>query len=80
LITNQDTVKKLTFSETAYDKRTKAIEKALVEVSNDGNHEKMVKLPDGSQVLLSKNSKISYPNPFGVTQRSVYLSGEAFLR
>ncbi|MDI9871393.1 FecR family protein [Flectobacillus roseus] len=78
LITNQDTVKKLTFSETAYDKRTKAIEKALVEVSNDGNHEKMVKLPDGSQVLLSKNSKISYPNPFGVTQRSVYLSGEAF--
>ncbi len=78
LLTDHDTMKKLTFSETPYEKRTKMLDIALVEVSNEGSENKTVKLPDGSHVLLSKNSKISYPKPFGVDQRAVYLSGEAF--
>ncbi len=37
-----------------------------------------VVLPDGSKVTLNRNSKITYPEVFGTSQRSVSLTGEAF--
>ncbi|MCA0397538.1 MAG: FecR domain-containing protein [Bacteroidetes bacterium] len=40
---------------------------------------RMVFLPDGSQVMLSANSKLNYPSSFdGLKKREVFLDGEAF--
>lgn len=44
-------------------------------VSSSGKFEE-VELPDGSIVLLNKNSEISYPSKF--EERNVQLTGEAF--
>lgn len=37
-----------------------------------------VKLPDGSQVILNRNSELSYSSSFGDANRTVILKGEAF--
>jgi len=37
-------------------------------------------LPDGSQVWLNKNSKISYPPTFSNSERVIQLEGEAYLQ
>ncbi len=37
-----------------------------------------VKLPDGSQVILNRNSELSYSSSFGDADRTVLLKGEAF--
>lgn len=50
----------------------------IVEVSNAGEEAKYVQLPDGSSVVLQKNSRISYTRQFGSDKRVVILSGEAF--
>lgn len=40
---------------------------------------RMIFLPDGSQVMLSANSKLNYPSSFdGMKKREVFLDGEAF--
>ncbi|GAB3173677.1 FecR family protein [Telluribacter humicola] len=39
---------------------------------------KYVQLPDGSSVVLHRNSSIRFPNRFDPAKREVYLSGEAF--
>lgn len=39
---------------------------------------RVVHLPDGSMVLLNKNSRLDYPRVFGDTSREVVLSGEAY--
>ena len=38
----------------------------------------LITLPDGSKVWVNAGSKITYPADFGVTSRSVYLTGEAY--
>lgn len=42
--------------------------------------QKEVALPDGSKVILNKNSKLSYPENFAGAERSVRLEGEAFFK
>lgn len=39
---------------------------------------KRVRLPDGSQVLLNRNSRLTYPASFADSSRNVTLTGEAF--
>ena len=52
----------------------------IVDHSAEGKHasHKQVKLPDGSLVWLNKNSHLSYNKGFGVDNREITLSGEAF--
>lgn len=51
---------------------------SLQEIVNDTDTTMLVNLPDGSSVLLQKNSRISYPRQFDSLKRETYLSGEAF--
>ncbi|KQS31162.1 FecR family protein [Dyadobacter sp. Leaf189] len=51
---------------------------SIIENENLSASLKYVQLPDGSSVVLHKNSKISYPGDFGKEKRAVFLSGEAF--
>ncbi|WAC14984.1 FecR family protein [Dyadobacter pollutisoli] len=50
----------------------------LKEYINSGELPLKVKLPDGSVVTLSKNSKLSYPKQFEKQKRVVLMSGDAF--
>lgn len=50
----------------------------LVEVINEGEQSKLVQLPDGSSIVLQKNSRLSYKKAFDADKREVYLVGEAF--
>ena len=50
---------------------------AWIEASTALNENTEVTLPDGSTVLLNKNSKLRYPNQFGEL-REVYFEGEAY--
>ncbi|QHV96601.1 FecR family protein [Spirosoma endbachense] len=50
----------------------------IIEVRNDTRPIQHVQLPDGSSVLLQKNSRISFPQQFRPDKREVYLTGEAF--
>lgn len=47
-------------------------------VVNDRLPSQYVQLPDGSAVLLQKNSRISFPQRFSADKREVSLVGEAF--
>lgn len=40
----------------------------------------LYQLPDGTQIWLNKNSKLSYPAHFSDTERIVQLEGEAYLK
>jgi transmembrane sensor len=53
-------------------------EAQIVEVANKEDQARFVQLPDGSSVVLQKNSRISYKKQFDQTKREVVLSGEAF--
>ncbi|MBB6004279.1 FecR family protein [Arcicella rosea] len=50
----------------------------LLEVINEGQKSKLVQLPDGSSIVLQKNSRLSYKKAFDAEKREVYLVGEAF--
>ncbi|MCF0054190.1 FecR family protein [Dyadobacter sp. CY356] len=50
----------------------------IIEVVNLNNKVKYIQLPDGSSVVLRKNSRISYNKQFDADRRVVILSGEAF--
>lgn len=50
----------------------------LIEQTNNTNQTQLLTLSDGSSILLNPNSKLSYPKSFGLKERKVYLSGEAF--
>lgn len=77
-LSKQSGFDEFSFQKTAYKKRTEDKKEVLEEVINDSEKTKLVDLPDGSQVTLSKHSRVSYPKSFSTTQREVYLSGEAF--
>lgn len=59
---------------------------SLAQTNNKANNEITVKkgaktklqLPDGSQVWVNSDSKLSYPETFQGSQRDVYLEGEAY--
>ncbi|WP_188935832.1 FecR family protein [Dyadobacter endophyticus] len=51
---------------------------ALKEVANTERPFKYVQLPDGSSVVLQRNSTLKYPRAFSSAKREVYLTGEAF--
>lgn len=50
----------------------------LREVINSERSFKYVQLPDGSSVVLHKNSSLKYPSHFSASKREVFLTGEAF--
>ena len=43
-------------------------------------HKSEVTLPDGTIVWLNNNTKLIYPEVFSLTERSVYLEGEAYFK
>ena len=47
-------------------------------VTNRSNLVKVLYLPDGTKVLLNKNTSLIYPEKFSTKQREVILDGEAF--
>lgn len=63
-----------------YEKMISASEGNLLEKHNDSDQLMKVVLPDGSEVTLEKNSRISYPVVFEKNKREVYLIGEAFFQ
>ncbi|MCF2444727.1 FecR family protein [Dyadobacter sp. CY345] len=50
----------------------------IIEIENSNNTVKYIQLPDGSSVVLQKNSRISFTKQFDANKRVVVLSGEAF--
>lgn len=50
----------------------------IIEVINNEQKSKLVQLPDGSSIILQKNSRLSYQKEFNSEKREVYLVGEAF--
>lgn len=50
----------------------------FIERVNTTNKPQLVMLPDGSSILLQKNSRLSFPRQFTGESRAVYLDGEAF--
>lgn len=58
---------------------TKTLDNTMVEISvASGDSVKEVVLPDGSMVWVNNGSFISYPEDFGVENRSITLRGNAF--
>lgn len=54
------------------------IQSSFVKVYNGKQTPKLLQLTDGSIVVLKSRSEITYPLKFGVTNREVFLKGEAF--
>ncbi|MEQ8552596.1 MAG: FecR domain-containing protein [Cyclobacteriaceae bacterium] len=55
-----------------------SINSQFIEKYTDRGQRLTTILPDGSKVILNADSKISYPEDFGVSQRKVNLTGEAY--
>ena len=67
--------------EYTYEKLTAEAGPELVEISNDRPADYKVKLPDGSEITLSKGSRISYSRHLTTdSTRNVYLKGDGFFR
>jgi len=49
-------------------------------IARSGEKQKEIVLPDGSQVILNVNSRLSYPEKFRRSSRQVNLSGEGFFK
>ncbi len=60
-----------------YQQQITALQQKVIEKINNTEKPEAISLPDGSTVILSPNSRLSYPNDFGKEIRPVYLSGEA---
>lgn len=50
----------------------------MIEQVNNSSQKKSIALPDGSTIVLFKNSRITYPYEFAGDKREVFLLGEAF--
>lgn len=70
----------VTNAPTVYTHLVESATQPLNEVDNIGSSPKTVMLPDGSTVVLYKNSRVSYPRQFATNSREVYLTGEAFFQ
>ena len=51
---------------------------SMTEIVNSDKDMMLVNLPDGSSVILKKNTRISFPKEFAPDKREVLLLGEAF--
>jgi transmembrane sensor len=52
---------------------------SLAEFTNNHDAPLPIDLPDGSQIILQKNSRLTYdPQTFNTTDRTIHFSGEAF--
>ena len=63
--------------DSVYSQNLELIEDKNIEQSNDGEKAILIRLEDGSAVMLEPKSKISYPEHFSNENRLVILSGEA---
>ena len=64
-----------------YDHLVKASSLQLTETANTKNEPQLVLLPDGSQVTLARNSRISFAADLDKqANREVFLTGEAFFK
>lgn len=61
----------------AYVRNTASLKDTSVERTNTTGKPETFRLPDGSEVVLSSGSRLSYPADFNRQTRTVYLSGEA---
>jgi transmembrane sensor len=60
-----------------YQEQVALLEISTVEKINQDSKPLLIHLPDGSAVVLSPKSKLSYPSDFGKEDRKIFLSGEA---
>lgn len=60
-----------------YQEQVTSLKNTPIEKINNSSNPLSIALPDGSTVLLSHRSKISYPLDFGQNNRKVFLLGEA---
>ncbi len=62
------------------DTGKKASVAAFTEIKSPYGSTSEINLPDGSQVLLNAGSSIKYQNDFNITNRDLFLTGEAYFR
>ncbi len=63
----------------SYENLIRQVNKKLIERENQTNAPLIITFPDGSKAMLSKSSKISYPENFSSSEkREVFLVGEAY--
>ncbi|MCU0461449.1 MAG: FecR domain-containing protein [Bacteroidales bacterium] len=55
-----------------------ALIKTIIASTGDDQKNQAVSLPDGSSIILNRNTRLSYKSNFGKRSRQVSLSGEAF--
>lgn len=78
-LVQRNTARSGIYGNTSYNQLIAQSPVTLQEETNQTNFPKIIMLPDGSRVTLSKKSKISFPNEFQSSSiRLIYLTGEAF--
>ena len=60
------------------DKLNKFIDQQLA-IQVESGEKAAITLPDGTKVYLNAATSLSYPSDFGLYQREIYLTGEAYL-
>ena len=60
------------------DKLNKFIDQQLA-IQVESGEKAAITLPDGTKVYLNAATSLSYPSDFGLYQRDIYLTGEAYL-
>jgi ferric-dicitrate binding protein FerR (iron transport regulator) len=61
-----------------YLNRTGVLSKKIIVTTGNDQQNLKVSLPDGSNIYLNRNTKLSYRSNFGNPERNVSLDGEAF--
>jgi transmembrane sensor len=61
-----------------YEELSEVEEASQIEIINTSAQQQLVNLPDGSSVILTQTSSISFPKEFSIDKREVHLKGEAF--
>jgi ferric-dicitrate binding protein FerR (iron transport regulator) len=59
---------------------TNSLSKTIIVATDDNQKNYKVTLPDGSNIFLNRNTKLTYHANFGKHNRNVALSGEAFFK
>ena len=65
-------------ADNSYENQVAVYKTSLIEQVNNTAEKQRIVLPDGSSVMLEKNSKISFSSTFTGNKREVFLTGEAF--
>ncbi len=64
-------------SPSVYQQEVAALKESVIEKNNESDKPMAVVLPDGSEVVLTPKSRLTYPMNFKGDTRTVYLLGEA---